>query len=134
MEADLGKGMMSIPAAKGFEVGSGFSGVTMTGAEHNDEYYADETGRIRTRTNFSGGIQGGISNGESILMRVAFKPTATIFRDQNTVNERGEPVVLKARGRHDPCVLPRAVPVVEAMAALVLVDHALRHKAQCEGS
>lgn len=130
LEADLAKAVMSLPASKGFEIGSGFRGVEMTGLEHNDEYYTDETGRIRTRTNFSGGVQGGISNGELIDIRVAFKPTATIFHEQNTVNEQGKAVKLKAKGRHDPCVLPRAVPMVEAMAALVLVDHALRHKAQ----
>lgn len=130
LEADLAKAVMSLPASKGFEIGSGFRGVEMTGLEHNDEYYTDETGRIRTRTNFSGGVQGGISNGELIDIRVAFKPTATIFHEQNTVNEQGKAVKLKAKGRHDPCVLPRAVPMVEAMVALVLVDHALRHKAQ----
>jgi len=123
--------VMSIPATKGFEIGSGFRGVEMRGSEHNDEFYTDETGRIRTRTNFSGGVQGGISNGELIDIRVAFKPTATIFREQQTVDEWGEPAVLKARGRHDPCVVPRAVPIVEAMVALVLVDHALRHRGQC---
>lgn len=133
LEADLAKAVMSLPASKGFEIGSGFAGASMTGQEHNDEFYVDEQGKIRTRTNFSGGVQGGISNGEPIVIRVAFKPTATIFREQHTVNERGEPVLLKARGRHDPCVLPRAVPMVEAMVALVLVDHALRHRAQCEG-
>lgn len=130
LEADLAKAVMSLPASKGFEIGSGFRGVEMTGLEHNDEFYTDETGRIRTRTNFSGGVQGGISNGELIDLRVAFKPTATIFHEQNTVNEGGKAVKLKAKGRHDPCVLPRAVPMVEAMVALVLVDHALRHKAQ----
>lgn len=130
LEADLAKAVMSLPASKGFEIGSGFRGVEMTGLEHNDEFYADEAGRIRTRTNFSGGVQGGISNGELIDIRVAFKPTATIFHEQNTVNEQGKAVKLKAKGRHDPCVLPRAVPMVEAMVALVLVDHALRHKAQ----
>jgi chorismate synthase len=131
LEADLAKAVMSIPATKGFEIGSGFRGVEMRGSEHNDEFYTDETGRIRTRTNFSGGVQGGISNGELIDIRVAFKPTATIFREQQTVDEWGEPAVLKARGRHDPCVVPRAVPIVEAMVALVLVDHALRHRGQC---
>jgi chorismate synthase len=130
LEANLAKAVMSLPASKGFEIGSGFRGVAMTGLEHNDEFYTDEAGRIRTRTNFSGGVQGGISNGELIDIRVAFKPTATIFHEQNTVNEKGQPAVLKAKGRHDPCVLPRAVPMVEAMVALVLVDHALRHKAQ----
>jgi chorismate synthase len=131
LEADLAKAVMSIPATKGFEIGSGFRGVEMRGSEHNDAFYTDETGRIRTRTNFSGGVQGGISNGELIDIRVAFKPTATIFQEQQTVDEWGEPAVLKARGRHDPCVVPRAVPIVEAMVALVLVDHALRHRGQC---
>jgi chorismate synthase len=131
LEADLARAMMSIPAAKGFESGSGFAGATgMTGSEHNDLFYADEAGRIRTRTNRSGGIQGGISNGEPILVRVAFKPTATILREQATVTENGEPTVLKPRGRHDPCVLPRAVPIVEAMMCLVLADHLLRHQGQ----
>jgi chorismate synthase len=132
LEADLAKAMLGIPAAKGFESGSGFAGATgMTGSQHNDLFYADETGRIRTRTNRSGGVQGGISNGEAILVRVAFKPTATILREQATVTEAGQPTVLKPRGRHDPCVLPRAVPVVEAMLCLVLADHLLRHRAQC---
>jgi len=131
LEADMAKAMLSIPAAKGFESGSGFAGaVGMTGSQHNDLFYADERGRVRTRTNRSGGIQGGISNGEAILVRVAFKPTATILREQETVTEEGEPTVLKPRGRHDPCVLPRAVPIVEAMMCLVLADHLLRHRAQ----
>lgn len=125
IEADLAKGMMSLPASKGFEIGSGFGGTDLTGLEHNDEFYVDEKGRIRTRTNFSGGVQGGITNGETIYFRVAFKPTSTVMRDQQTVNARGEEMIMKGRGRHDPCVLPRAVPMVEAMAALVMVDHAL---------
>jgi len=128
LEADLAKAMMSLPATKGFEIGSGFSGTLMTGREHNDEFYMDG-GKVRTRTNRSGGIQGGISNGENIVFRVAFKPTATILIEQNTVNNAGEDTTLAARGRHDPCVLPRAVPMVEAMAHLVLVDHWLRQKA-----
>jgi len=132
LEADLGKAMMSIPAAKGFESGSGFAGALgHTGSSHNDLFYADERGRIRTRTNRSGGIQGGISNGEPITLRVAFKPTATILREQPTVTEEGEETVLKPKGRHDPCVLPRAVPIVEAMMCLVLCDHLLRQRAQC---
>ena len=130
LEADLAKGMLSLPATKGFEIGSGFSGTLLRGSEHNDLFTADG-GKIRTVTNRSGGVQGGISNGESILFRTAFKPTATIFKGQQTVTPQGESTILKARGRHDPCVLPRAVPMVEAMAALVLVDHALRHRAQC---
>ncbi len=129
LEADLAKAMLSLPATKGFEIGSGFAGSQLTGAEHNDPFEMRD-GKVRTRTNFSGGIQGGISNGESIFFRVAFKPTATILRPQQTVTVSGESTVLAARGRHDPCVLPRAVPMVEAMAALVLCDHFLRHRAQ----
>ena len=131
LEADLAKGVMSLPASKGFEIGSGFAGTLLTGSEHNDEFYTDESGNIRTVTNRSGGIQGGISNGENIIMRVAFKPTATIHKEQRTVNRDGEPTTLAAKGRHDPCVLPRAVPMVEAMVALVLCDHLLRHQGQC---
>lgn len=130
LEADLAKAMMSLPASKGFEIGSGFQGVSMLGSEHNDAFIMEE-GRVRTETNRSGGIQGGISNGEPILFRVAFKPVATIAQEQKSVSKTREEVTLKARGRHDPCVLPRAVPMVEAMAFLVLVDHFLRHKAQC---
>lgn len=130
LEADLGKAMLSLPATKGFEVGSGFGGVTLTGLEHNDPFRMLD-GRVRTTTNRSGGIQGGISNGETIYFRVAFKPVATVMHEQETVSTRFENTTLKGRGRHDPCVLPRAVPLVEAMTALVLVDHALRHKAQC---
>ena len=129
LEADLGKGVLSLPACKGFEVGSGFGGITMTGSTHNDPFY-NEAGRIRTRTNYSGGIQGGISNGESIVIRAAFKPVATIMTPQETVDEDGNLTELSGRGRHDPCVLPRAVPMVEAMMALVLVDHALRQRGQ----
>lgn len=130
LEADLAKAMLSLPAAKGFEIGSGFAGTRMTGSEHNDPFYA-EGGRVRTRTNRSGGVQGGISNGEDLLLRVAFKPTATILREQETVDVHGAPATIAARGRHDPCVLPRAVPIVEAMMALVLADHFLRHRGQC---
>ena len=129
LEADLAKGVMSLPACKGFEIGSGFGGITMTGSQHNDPFY-NEGGRIRTRTNHSGGIQGGISIGENIVMRAAFKPVATIMRSQETVDVDGNPTTLEGRGRHDPCVLPRAVPMVEAMMALVLVDHALRQRGQ----
>jgi chorismate synthase len=128
LEADLAKAMMSLPATKGFEIGSGFEGTLMTGRDHNDEFYIED-GRVRTRTNRSGGVQGGISNGEPIVFRVAFKPTATILIEQNTVNNAGEETTLAARGRHDPCVLPRAVPMVEAMVHLVLIDHWLRQKA-----
>jgi chorismate synthase len=129
LEADLAKAMLSLPATKGFEIGSGFAGTHLTGSQHNDPFYV-EGGRVRTRTNNSGGVQGGISNGEDIVLRVAFKPTATIARAQDTVTTSHEPTVLRAKGRHDPCVLPRAVPMVEAMAALVLVDHWLRQRAQ----
>jgi chorismate synthase len=132
LEADLAKSVMSLPATKGFEIGSGFAGTTMTGSEHNDEFYIDEKGETRTVTNRSGGIQGGISNGENILMRIAFKPTATIGKEQRTVSREGEETTLAAKGRHDPCVLPRAVPMVEAMVALVLCDHLLRDRGQCQ--
>lgn len=128
LEADLAKGMLSLPATKGFEIGSGFSSTRMTGAEHNDPFEMRD-GQVRTTTNFSGGTQGGISNGEEIFMRVAFKPTATITRSQQTVTKSGEATELAARGRHDPCVLPRAVPMVEAMAWLTLADHWLRQRA-----
>lgn len=131
LEADLAKGVMSLPATKGFEIGSGFAGTTMTGSEHNDEFYIDENGETRTVSNRSGGIQGGISNGENIVMRVAFKPTATIGKEQKTVTKGGEETSLAAKGRHDPCVLPRAVPMVEAMVALVLCDRLLYDRAQC---
>ncbi len=133
LDADLAKAMLSIPAAKGFEIGSGFAGTGLTGSQHNDPFYVDPTGRVRTRTNHSGGVQGGISNGENIIIRVAFKPTATIMMPQETVSVRREPAILQAKGRHDPCVLPRAVPIVEAMMALVLTDHYLRYRAQCGG-
>jgi len=128
LEADLAKAMLSLPATKGFEIGSGFAGTRMKGSEHNDPFEIRE-GKVRTATNRSGGVQGGISNGEIIIFRVAFKPTATIAREQRTVTTTQEETTLVARGRHDPCVLPRAVPMVEAMAALVLCDHALRQKA-----
>jgi chorismate synthase len=130
LEADLAKAMLSLPATKGFEIGSGFSGTLMTGLEHNDEFYMDGS-NVRTRTNRSGGIQGGISNGEDILFRVAFKPTATVLREQKTITNDKQETTLSARGRHDACVLPRAVPMVEAMVHLVLADHFLRQRAQC---
>jgi chorismate synthase len=130
LEADLAKAMLSIPAVKGFENGSGFAGTRMTGSEHNDLFYRRADGVIGTRTNRSGGIQGGISNGEPITLRIAFKPTATIMRPQETVDPDGNATTLEPRGRHDPCVLPRAVPIVEAMFALVLADHALRQAAR----
>ncbi len=129
LHAELGKAMLSINAVKGFEYGSGFAGVELHGSQHNDEFYTDETGRVRTRTNQSGGIQGGISNGEDIYFRTAFKPVATIMQDQDSVDVNGQPVTVSGKGRHDPCVVPRAVPIVEAMAALVLADMYLRDKA-----
>jgi len=132
LEADLAKAMLSLPATKGFEVGSGFAGTYLKGSEHND-LFENRAGQIRTTTNRSGGVQGGISNGEEIQFRVAFKPTATILQKQSTVTTEGEPTELMGRGRHDACVVPRAVPIVESMAALVLVDHWLRHRAQNEG-
>ncbi|HEX4708309.1 MAG TPA: chorismate synthase [Candidatus Udaeobacter sp.] len=128
LEADLAKAMLSIPAAKGFEIGSGFAATRMRGSQHNDPFEMRE-GKIRTRTNNSGGVQGGISNGEDIYFRVAFKPPATIALPQKTVTSSKQKSELAARGRHDPCVLPRAVPIVEAMTALVLCDHALRQRA-----
>ncbi|KAK9950130.1 hypothetical protein M0R45_005632 [Rubus argutus] len=131
LEAELAKACMSLPATKGFEFGSGFAGTFLTGSEHNDEFYTDEQERVRTRTNRSGGIQGGISNGEIINMRTAFKPTATIARKQNTVTKNKEEIELTARGRHDPCVVPRAVPMVEAVVALVLMDQLMAQYAQC---
>ncbi|MCP4434331.1 MAG: chorismate synthase [Actinomycetia bacterium] len=129
LEADLAKALMSLPATKGFEVGSGFASTRMTGSEHNDEFVPGPHGRPSTTTNNSGGIQGGISNGEAVTLRAAFKPTATIASAQQTVNRDGAPVTLEARGRHDPCVLPRAVPMVEAATLVVLADHYLRQRA-----
>ena len=131
LEADLAKAVMSLPATKGFEIGSGFAGTLLLGSEHNDAFLPSKDGRLRTATNNSGGIQGGISNGEPITLRVAFKPTATIRKEQQTINAAGEATTLAAKGRHDPCVLPRAVPMVEAMVALVLADHLLRQQGQC---
>jgi chorismate synthase len=128
LEADLAKAILSLPASKGFEIGSGFAGTRMRGSEHNDAFEMRE-GTVHTTTNHSGGVQGGISNGENIFFRVAFKPTSTIAREQKTVTAAGEETMLAARGRHDPCVLPRAVPIVEAMTALVLCDHVLRQRA-----
>ncbi len=130
LEADLGKAMLSLPASKGFEIGSGFGGIMLTGTQHNDPY-RNIDGKVRTTSNRSGGVQGGISNGELIYFRVAFKPVATVMIEQDTVDVQSQNTTLKGRGRHDPCVLPRAVPMVEAMTALVLLDHALRHRAQC---
>jgi chorismate synthase len=129
LEADLAKAMLSIPACKGFESGSGFAGAAMTGTQHNDLFYMAGD-RVRTRTNRSGGIQGGISNGEPVLIRAAFKPTATIAAPQQTVDIDGNETTVAGRGRHDPCVVPRAVPIAEAMMALVLADHALRQRGQ----
>lgn len=133
LEADLGKAILSLPACKGFELGGGFGMTEYTGLEINDEYYSEDLGEpkktVFTKTNHSGGIQGGISNGMPIVFHAAFKPTATVLRPQDTVDTDHEATTLTGRGRHDPCVLPRAVPMVEAMAALVLADHALRHRA-----
>ncbi|KAJ6428981.1 hypothetical protein OIU84_020593 [Salix udensis] len=130
LEAELAKAAMSLPATKGFEFGSGFAGTFLSGSEHNDEFYTNEHGRIRTRTNRSGGIQGGISNGEIINLRIAFKPTSTIGRKQHTVTRDKKETELIARGRHDPCVVPRAVPMVEAMVALVLMDQLMAQYSQ----
>jgi chorismate synthase len=127
LHAELGKAMLSINAVKGFEYGSGFEGVTLRGSQHNDEFF-NEGGRIRTKTNHSGGVQGGISNGEDIYFNVAFKPVATIMQDQPSVDKEGNEGIVSGKGRHDPCVVPRAVPIVEAMAALVMVDFLLRSK------
>jgi chorismate synthase len=128
LHAELGKAMLSINAVKGFEYGSGFEGVELYGSQHNDVFFTDENGKVRTHTNHSGGIQGGISNGEDIYFRVAFKPVATIMIDQESINDKGESVTVSGKGRHDPCVVPRAVPIVEAMAAIVMVDFYLRNK------
>jgi chorismate synthase len=130
LEADLAKAMLSLPASKGFDIGSGFGGILLTGAQHNDPFRV-KRGKVYTTSNRSGGIQGGISNGQTVYFRVAFKPVATLVREQETVDANLKSTTLKGRGRHDPCVLPRAVPIVEAMTALVLIDHALRHQAQC---
>ncbi len=130
LPADLGKAMLSINAVKGFDFGSGFGGVSMRGSTHNDEFYTDKNGKTRTKSNYAGGTLGGISNGEDIHFRVAFKPVSTIMKKQNTVDVKGKKATLEAHGRHDPCVLPRAVPIVDAMSALVIMDHLLRHKAQ----
>jgi chorismate synthase len=127
LHADLAKAILSINACKGFEYGSGFAGVRMRGSEHNDIFFKED-GEIKTKTNYSGGIQGGISNGMDIYFKAAFKPVATIVSAQKSLNEKGEKVEVTGKGRHDPCVVPRAVPIVEAMTALVLVDHLLRQK------
>ena len=131
LDADLAKAMISLPAAKGFEIGGGFAMTRFHGTEVNDAFRRGVERRIVTRTNHSGGVQGGISNGEEVTVRVAFKPTATVLHEQDTVDVEGNETTIAARGRHDPCVLPRAVPIVEAMMALVLVDHALRQRGQC---
>src|SRR3974390_2976169 len=131
LEADLAKAMMSLPASKGFDIGSGFGGILLTGTEHNDPFRA-RGGKVYTTSNRSGGVQGGISNGATIYFRGDFNPVATVMHEQDTVDVEFKNTTFKARGRHDPCVLPRAVPIVEAMTALVLVDHALHHKAQCQ--
>ncbi len=129
LEADLGKALLSLPACKGFEIGGGFGMTDLTGFEANDEFEADQERNVTTRSNNSGGVQGGISNGMPIVVHAAFKPTATIMMEQHTVTTEHENTTIRGRGRHDPCVLPRAVPMVEAMVALVLVDHALRQRA-----
>jgi chorismate synthase len=128
LHADLGKAMLSINAVHGFDYGSGFDGSTMRGSAHNDVFLTDDQGKISTKTNYSGGVQGGISNGMDINFRVAFKPVATIMSNQETVNKDGEAAEIKGKGRHDPCVVPRAVAIVEAMAALVIIDHYLRNQ------
>jgi chorismate synthase len=128
LHAQLGKAMLSLPACKGFAYGSGFEGVSMRGSQHNDIFYKNENNTIKTHSNHSGGIQGGISNGEDIYFRTAFKPVATIMQNQNTLNEQGENTTIQGKGRHDPCVVPRAVPMVEAMTALVLADFYLRKR------
>lgn len=130
LKADLAKSMLSIPATMGFEIGSGFRASTMKGSEHNDPFFTDNSGAVKTSTNNSGGIQGGISNGEDINFRVVFKPTGTIFKKQKTVDSNFKETTLSAKGRHDPCVLPRAVPIVDAMARCVILDHLLRHFAR----
>jgi chorismate synthase len=122
LHACLGKAMLSINAVKGFDYGSGFEGTHMTGSMHNDEFYKDANGKIKTRTNYSGGIQGGISNGQDIYFRLAFKPVATIMKSQKSIDQAGNSTTIEGKGRHDPCVVPRAVPIVEAMAALVIAD------------
>ena len=129
INADLGKAMLSINAVKGFEIGSGFEGTKLRGSQHNDSFYIKDN-KIKTKTNYAGGVIGGISSGETIYFRVAFKPVSTIKKEQNTVSRAKKEVKLSAAGRHDPCVLPRAVPIVDAMAALVVMDHYLRNKAQ----
>ena len=131
LEADLAKAMLSLPATKGFEVGSGFEGTRLTGLQHNDVFETKEDGQVGTQTNRSGGVQGGISNGEDLHFRVAFKPTATVRSAQQTVDESGQAVEIEGKWRHDPCVVPRAVPIVESMAALVVIDHWMRFQAQC---
>jgi len=130
LDADLAKAMISLPAAKGVEIGSGFAGTRLTGLQHNDPFVPDATLGVGTTTNHSGGVQGGISNGMPIEVAVAFKPVATVFREQDTVDQHGRATTVKPRGRHDPCVLPRAVPMVEAMVCLVLADHWLRWRGQ----
>ena len=133
LEADLAKALLSLPASKGFEIGSGFAGTQMLGSEHNDIFRSDRRKKVSTLTNWSGGVQGGISNGMDVTLRVAFKPVATVMMEQDTVDIDRENTTISGKGRHDPCVLPRAVPMVEAMVALVLADHALRQEAQSAG-
>ena len=130
IHADLGKAMLSINAVKGFDIGSGFDAAYLLGSQHNDPFEIDQKGNIRARTNNAGGVLGGITSGEPIFFRVAFKPVSTISKEQDTVTRSGTPVKLSASGRHDPCVLPRAVPIVDAMASLVIMDHYLRHRSK----
>jgi chorismate synthase len=130
INADLGKAMLSINAVKGFEIGSGFSGVSMRGSQHNDEFYVDSSGKVRTKTNNAGGTLGGISSGEDIYFRVAIKPVSTIAKKQQSLDTNNQPTEVEGTGRHDPCVLPRAIPIVDAMSALVVMDHYLRNKSQ----
>ncbi len=130
LTADLAKAMMSINATKGFEIGSGFAGVALRGSQHNDEFYLDDQQNVHTKTNYAGGTLGGISSGETVYFRVAIKPVSTISKQQETVTTEGETIQLEATGRHDPCVLPRVIPIIDAMGALVIMDHYLRHKAQ----
>lgn len=132
LPADLGKAMLSINAVKGFEIGSGFEGVAMRGSQHNDQFYKDKQGKVKLKTNYAGGTLGGISTGETIYFRVVFKPVSTIKKSQRTVNLEGEEIDLEAFGRHDPCVVPRAVSIVDAMAAIVVLDHYLRQNAMKE--
>ena len=129
LEADLAKALLSINACKGFEIGSGFAGSTMRGSEHNDVFFTDKEDQVRTQTNHSGGVQGGLSNGMEIIVRAAFKPVSTLMQSQKSIDTDGKPIEIEGKGRHDPCVVPRAVPIVESMVALTVLDHLMRAKA-----